>query len=185
MPSNLYFIRKNNITHNLINTITINFNCQKLIHWFGHPTEKKIKLHDIVLVDRIQFTPSWPKLKSSHGSVVSVLNGHVLITDLLWEHIPSKEDLALLTHNLDELLHNIITVDEIYAFLTIQESKQLSNHLVSPAKSALKLTNMDLSTNKVMATIFLDSQSIVYVDYHQKENRQFPYNADQTSSTTI
>ena len=55
------------------------------------------------------------------------------------------------------VLHRFITVDETWIHHNIPETKQQSKQWVSPGKLVLKNEKVNLSANKVMATVFLGS----------------------------
>ena len=69
---------------------------------------------------------------------------------------------------MDVFLRRYVTVDETWIHSNTPETKRQSKQWVSTGKSAPKKAKLDLSTNKVMATIFLDARGIIHIDYLQK-----------------
>ncbi|MCP6559131.1 hypothetical protein NL501_28330, partial [Klebsiella pneumoniae] len=61
-----------------------------------------------------------------------------------------------------------ITVDETWIHYYTHETKEQSKQWVIKGESAPKKAKTILSAGKVMATVFWDSQGILFIDYLEK-----------------
>jgi Transposase. len=80
----------------------------------------------------------------------------------------SDQCLTLLKHNLKEYLRRFVTIDETWIHWYTPETKEQSKQWTSPGERAPKKANTVLSAGTVMATIFWDSQGVIYIDYLEK-----------------
>ena len=78
--------------------------------------------------------------------------------------ITSEQCLTLFKCNPKEFLHCFMTIDRIW----IPETKEQSKRWTSPGKRAPKKAKTVLSTRKLMASIFWDSQGVIYIYYMEK-----------------
>ena len=74
----------------------------------------------------------------------------------------------LFKKNSKEFLRRFMTVDETWIHWYTPETKKQLKQWTSPGKRAPKKAKTVLSAGKVMATVFWDSQSMIYIDYLQK-----------------
>jgi len=61
-----------------------------------------------------------------------------------------------------------VTVDETWIHWYTPESKEQSKQGTSPGEPALKKAKTVPTATKVMATVFWDSQGVIYIDYLEK-----------------
>lgn len=80
----------------------------------------------------------------------------------------SKQGLSMLTRNPQDFWRRFVTVDETWIHHYTPESKQQSKQWTAPGENAPKKAKTVLSAGKVMATVFWDSQGIIFIDYLQK-----------------
>jgi histone-lysine N-methyltransferase SETMAR len=74
----------------------------------------------------------------------------------------------MLKRNPQDFWRRFVTVDEIWIHHYTLESKQQSKKWIAPGECAPKKAKTVLSAGKVMATVFWDSQGIIFIDYLQK-----------------
>jgi len=72
--------------------------------------------------------------------------------------------LTLFKRNPKEFLHRLVTVDETWIHWYTPETKEQSKQSTSPGEPAPKKANTVPSAGKVMATVFWDSQGVIYID---------------------
>jgi len=70
--------------------------------------------------------------------------------------------------NSKEFLRRFVTVDETWIHWYTPETKEQSKQWTSPGERAPKNAKSVPSPGKVMATIFWDSQGVIYIDYLEK-----------------
>ena len=61
-----------------------------------------------------------------------------------------------------------MTVDETWIHWYTPKTKEQSEQWTSPSQRAPKKAKTVLSAGKVMATVFWDSQGVIYIDYLEK-----------------
>ncbi|XP_014485173.1 PREDICTED: uncharacterized protein LOC106749835 [Dinoponera quadriceps] len=76
----------------------------------------------------------------------------------------SEQCLTLFKRNPKEFLRRFVTVDETWIHWYTPETKEQSKQWTSPGERAPKKTKTVLSAGKVMATVFWDSQGVIYID---------------------
>lgn len=80
----------------------------------------------------------------------------------------SMQCLAMFKRNPRDFWRRFVTVDETWIHYYTPEMKQQSKQWIMPGESAPKKAKTVLSAEKVMATVFWDSQGIILIDYLQK-----------------
>ena len=80
----------------------------------------------------------------------------------------SEQCLTLFKRNPKEFLRRFVTVDETRIHWYTPETKEQSKQWTSPGERAPKKAKTVLSAGKVMATVFWDSQGVIYIDYLEK-----------------
>ena len=83
-------------------------------------------------------------------------------------HDISQQCLSKLKRNSQDFWRRFVTVDETWIHHYTPESKQQSKQWTAPGECAPKKAKTVLSAGKVMATVFWDSQGIIFIDYLQK-----------------
>ena len=76
----------------------------------------------------------------------------------------SEHCLTLFKRNSKEFLRRFVTVDETWIHWYIPETKKQSKQWISPDQSAPKKAKTVPSAGNVMATVFWDSQGVIYID---------------------
>jgi len=77
---------------------------------------------------------------------------------------------TLLKRNQKEFLRRFVTVDETWIHWCTPETKEQSKQWTSPGEPAPKKAKTVPSAGKVMATVFLDSEGVIYIDYIEGKN---------------
>jgi len=77
----------------------------------------------------------------------------------------SEQCLTLFKRNPKEFLRRFMTIDETWIHWYTPETKEQSKQWTSPGEPALKKARTVPSAGKVMATVFWDSQGVIYIDY--------------------
>ncbi|XP_014487341.1 PREDICTED: histone-lysine N-methyltransferase SETMAR-like [Dinoponera quadriceps] len=83
----------------------------------------------------------------------------------------TTEDNVTKIHDLrnpKEFLRRFVTVDETWIHWYTPETKKQSKQWISPGERAPKKAKTALLAGKVMATVFWDSQGVIYIDYLEK-----------------
>jgi len=80
----------------------------------------------------------------------------------------SEQCLTLFKRNPKEFLLRFVTVDETWIHWYTPETKEQSKQWTSPDEPAPKKAKTVPSVGKVMATVFLDSQGVIYIEYLEK-----------------
>jgi len=80
----------------------------------------------------------------------------------------SEQCLTLFKRNPKEFLRRFVIVDETRIHWYTPETKEQSKQWTSPGEPAPKKTKTVPSAGKVMATVFWDSQGVIYMDYLEK-----------------
>jgi len=80
----------------------------------------------------------------------------------------SEQCLTLFKRNPKEFLRRFVTVDETWIHWNTPETKKQSKQWTSPGEPAPKKAETVPSAGKVMATVFCDSQGVIYIDYLEK-----------------
>jgi Transposase. len=76
--------------------------------------------------------------------------------------------LTLFKCNPKEFLHHFVTINETLIHWYTPETKEQSKQWTSPGERALKKANTVLSAGKVLATVFWDSQGVIFINYLEK-----------------
>jgi len=75
---------------------------------------------------------------------------------------------TLIKRNPKEFLRRFVTVDKMWIYWYTPETKEQSKQWTSPGEPAPKKAKSIPSAGKVMATVFWDSQGVIYFDYLEK-----------------
>jgi len=144
-------------------------------------TEDKVtKIHDLVLADRrLKVRELAETIGISKDRVGHILHEILDMRKLSARWVPrlltpdnkrnrvttSEQSLTLFKRNPKEFLRRFVTVDETWIHWYTPETKEQSKQWTLPGKHALKKAKTVPSAGKVMATVFWDSQGIIYIDY--------------------
>ncbi len=144
-------------------------------------TEDNVKkIHDLVLADhRLKLREIAETVGMSKGRVGYILHEILGKRKLSARWVPrlltpdnkrnrettSEQCLTLFKHNPKEFLRHFVTVDETWIHWYTPETKEQSKQWLSPGEPAPKKAKTVLAARKVMATVFWDSQSVIYIDY--------------------
>lgn len=156
-------------------------------HRSGRPVEVSTpeiidKIHDLILSDRrIKVRELVEATGISQGTVVSILHEKLSVKKfrrdmprLLSEEnkrnhvVDSEVMLALYHRNPVEFLRRYVTVDETWIHYYTPETKRQSSQWIFKGERAPKKAKTVPSAGKVMATVFGDSQGIIFIDYLKK-----------------
>ena len=74
----------------------------------------------------------------------------------------------LFKRNLKEFLCHFVTVDETWIHWYTPKTKEQLKQWTSPGERSPKKAKTVLSAGKVMATVFWNSQGVIYLDYLEK-----------------
>ena len=136
------------------------------------------KIADLVLSDRgLKVREIAETVGISKDRVGHILHEILDIRKLLARRVPrllisdnkrnrktiSEQCLMLFKHNPKEFLRRFVTVDETWIHWYTPETKQQSKQWISPDESAPKKAKTVPSARKVMATVFWDSQGVIYM----------------------
>ena len=80
----------------------------------------------------------------------------------------SKHSLDMFKRNTKQFLQRFVTVDETWIHHYTPEMKEQSKQWISQGETAPKKAKTVPSAGKVMATVFWDSQGIIFTDYLEK-----------------
>ena len=123
------------------------------------------------------------ELKISEGSVFTILHEHLSIRKLLSKWVlhlftvnqkqqqwveDSEHCLQLFQHSKKEFLHKYVTTDKTWIHHFILESNQQSPEWTAAGESRPKQPKTQTSAGKVLASVFWDAQSILFIDYIEK-----------------
>lgn len=144
-------------------------------------TPENIKeIHKMILNDRrLKVREIADSLKISDERVRNILKEHLHVKKLIAKWVPrlltvdqklkrvecSEQCLELLKRNREDFFRRFITVDETWIHYYTPESKQQSKRWVLPGESRPKRPKTQQSAGKVMATVFWDTQGIIFIDY--------------------
>lgn len=147
-------------------------------------TEEMIgKIHNIILKDRrVKLREIADIVNISYERVSNIIHEHLHMRKLSARFVPrlltidqkrirvntSEQCLAMMRHNPDDFWRRVITVDETWIHHYTPETKNQSKQWVEPGGSAPKKAKTVKSADKVMATVFWDSQGIILIDYLEK-----------------
>ncbi|CAH2087519.1 unnamed protein product [Euphydryas editha] len=81
----------------------------------------------------------------------------------------SEQCLTLFKRNPKEFLHRFVIVHELWIHWYTPDTKEQSKQRTSPDEHAPKKVMTILLAGKVMATVFWDSQGMIYIDYLEKD----------------
>ena len=141
------------------------------------------KIHDLVLADsRLEVREIAETVGISKDRVGHILHEILGMRKLSTRWVPrlltpdnkrnretiSEQCLTLFKHNPKEFLGRFVTVGETWIHWYTPETKQQSKQCISPEESALKKAKTVPSAGKVMATVFWDSQGVIYFSYLEK-----------------
>ena len=147
-------------------------------------TEETVnKVHDIVLADRrLKLREIAEMVGISTERVHNILHEFLGMRKLSARWVPRlltvdnkrnrettlKLCLDMFKRNPREFLRRFITVDETWIHHYTPEMKEQSKQWTSPGERAPKKAKTVPSAGKVMATVFWDSQGVIFIDYLQK-----------------
>jgi len=141
------------------------------------------KIHDLVLADRrLKVREIAETVGISKDRVGHILHEILGMRKLSARWVPrlltpdnkrnrettSEQCLTLFKRNPKEFLRRFVTVDETWIHWYTPETKEQSKQWTSPGERAPKKAKTVLSAGKVMATVFWDSQGVIYIDYLEK-----------------
>jgi len=141
------------------------------------------KIHDLVLADRrLKISEIAQTVGMSKDGVGDILHEILCPRKLSARWVPrlltpenkrnrettSEQCLTLFKRNPKEFLRRFVTVDESWIHWYKPESKEQSKQWTSLGEPAPKKAKTFLSAGKVMATLFWDSQGVIYIDYLEK-----------------
>lgn len=141
------------------------------------------KIHDLVLADRrLKVREIAETVGIAEGTVHHILHEELGMRKLSARWVPrlltpenkrnrettSATCLALFQRNPAEFLRRFVTVDETWIHWYTPETKEQSKQWTSPGERAPKKAKTVRSAGKVMATVFWDSQGVIYIDYLEK-----------------
>lgn len=147
-------------------------------------TEENIKkIHDLVLADRrLKVRELAETVGISEGTVHHILHEELVMRKLSARWVPrlltpenkrnrettSETCLALFKRNPAEFLRRFVTVDETWIHWYTPETKEQSKQWIQTGERAPKKAKTVKSAGKVMATVFWDSQGVIFIDYLEK-----------------
>nr|XP_033774750.1 histone-lysine N-methyltransferase SETMAR-like [Geotrypetes seraphini] len=154
----------------------------------GHPVEITMndmieKIHCFVMEDRqVKVYEIAETVGISSEQVHNILNEKLHMRKLCAQWVPqlltfyqkckrkdiSMQCLMMFNRNPQEFLCRFVTVDETWIHLYTPESQQKSKQWTMTGENAPKKAKTVLSPEKVMATVFWDSQGIILIDYLAK-----------------
>lgn len=141
------------------------------------------KVHDIVLDDRrVKIREIAETVHISSERVFHILHNILSMKKLSARWVPrlltadqkryrattSEQCLAKFKSNPNEFLRRFVTVDETWIHHYTPETKNQSKQWTSANERAPKKAKTVNSAGKVMATVFWDSQGVIYIDYLEK-----------------
>jgi len=142
------------------------------------------KIHRIVMEDRrMKMRDIVEIIGISVGGVHNILHEKLEMKKLCARWMPrlltidqkrmrkdvSEQCLSMLKRNPQNFWRQFVTVDETWVHHYTPETKQQSKQWIAPGESASKKAKAVLSAGKVMATVFWDSEGIIFIDYLQKD----------------
>ena len=83
-------------------------------------------------------------------------------------YLLSVDNLKLLERDVDDFLYRFITMDECWVHHYQPETKQQSKQWKHPSSPSPKKAKVIPSAGKVMASVFWDSQGVIFIDYLQR-----------------
>ena len=144
------------------------------------------KVHDLVLADRrLKVREIAETVGISKDRVGHILHEILGMRKLSARWVPrlltpdnkrtrettSEQCLTLFKRNPKEFLRRFVTVDETWIHWYIPETKEQSKQCILPGECVPKKAKTVPSAGKVMATVFWDSQGVIYIDYLRKAKR--------------
>lgn len=141
------------------------------------------KIHDIVMDDRrVKVREIASTVGISSERVYNILHQHLDMRKLSARWVPRlltidqkrtrvkccMDGLQLLQRNPQDFKRRFVTVDETWIHHYTPETKEQSKQWVGKRDSAPKKAKTVPSAGKVMATVFWDSQGIIFIDYLEK-----------------
>ena len=141
------------------------------------------KIHDLVLVNRrLKMREITETVDISKHCVGHILHEILGMRKLSARWVPrlltpnnkrnrettSEQCLTMFKRNPKKFLHRFVTVDETWINWYTPETKEQPIQWISPGERAPKKAKTVLSAGKVMATVFWDSQGVIYIDYLEK-----------------
>lgn len=148
------------------------------------------KIHDIVLADRrVKVREIADIVHISIERIQNILHEKLGMRKLSARWVPrlltveqkrnrmttSEHCLAMFKRNPKEFLRRFVTVDETWIHHYTPEMKEQSKQWISPGETAPKKARTVPSAGKVMATVFWDSQGIIFTDYLEKGSTMLIY----------
>lgn len=141
------------------------------------------KIHDMIMEDRrLKVREIAEAIGISNDRVHNILHNHLQMKKLSARWVPRlltidqkrnrvkccESGLKLFQSNPQEFLRRFITVDETWIHYYTPETKEQSKQWMFKGESAPKKAKTVPSAGKVMATVFWDSQGIIFIDYLEK-----------------
>lgn len=141
------------------------------------------KVEDLVLQDRrMSIKHLAETLKISFGSIQSILSVSLGFKKVSARWVPrmltdankerrleiSKRNLDLLQRDPDRFCRRIVTMDETWVHHFDPETKKQSMSWKRPSSPPMKKFRVTPSAGKVMASVFWDSEGIIFIDYLPK-----------------
>ena len=143
--------------------------------------ENTKKLHKLVLADhKLKLHEIAEELKILEGNVFTILHKHLSMRKLCSGCCICSQSikintstiqcicLQLFQHNKKEFLHTYVTIDETQIHHFSLESNWQSAEWTVAGESCPKWPKTQTSAGKVLASIFWDAQSILFIDYLEK-----------------
>jgi len=141
------------------------------------------KIHDLVLADRrLKIRKRAETVGMSKDRVGYILHEILGMRKLSARWVPrlltpdnkrnrettSEQCFTLFKRNPKEFLRRFVTVDETWIYWYTPETKEQSKQWTSPGEPAPKKVKTVPPAGKVLATVFWDSQGVIYIDYLEK-----------------
>lgn len=141
------------------------------------------EIHGLVIDDRrVKVREIAEAVGISHERVENILHEYLGMRKLAARWVPrllsdgnkhdrvttSKECLEMFKRNPKDFLRRFVTVDETWIHYNTPETKEQSKQWTSPGELNPRKAKVRLSANKVMATVFWNTQGIVHIDYLEK-----------------
>ena len=143
------------------------------------------KIRDLVYSDRrIKVEEIANALHISHGSVLTTLHDRLGMHKLTARWVPKSLNNEQMTTRAsvysalfkwfrskeDDFLSHLATVDETWVNYYEPENKAQSRQSVGPVSPRPKKFKTQPSAGKVMATVFLDAQGVIILDFLAKKS---------------
>ena len=149
----------------------------------SHQLTRKIKVHKIVLGDRkLKLREIADTLKISEGSMFTILHESLGIRKLFSKWVPrlltpdqkrqrvedSERCLERFKQSKKDFLRRYVTMNESWIQHYTPETKRSSPEWTAAGESRPKRPKTQHLAGKVMASVFLDTHGILFIDYLEK-----------------